>query len=125
MWQQDRMGWQGARAASQRPLPKPIKMHAPVGTRPVTSLLMRNDVWHCSGCGYHVCCCAQKPVDENGNDYKRRDGELMGDYLARMMRQDKVKAQLQVQAEYMMRIAHARADVEAPSRFYDLQKPLR
>lgn len=58
----------GARMAQRRPLPKPRKMHGPVGT-PVDRWAMTPDpLKHhqggtCRGCGYHVCSCErQRPV---------------------------------------------------------------
>lgn len=43
--------WDAARAASRRPLPRPRKLHGPVGATP------RTDYGEpaCQGCGYHVC----------------------------------------------------------------------
>ena len=61
--------WHMARVASRRQLPKPRKMHGPVGERPSDHEHYRNGVlhesrdreYHCNDCGYHVCSC--KPVE--------------------------------------------------------------
>ena len=88
--------WDMARSASERPLPKPRKMHGPMGT-PVRQLidalgledarfgepsnsfnLRRLDRVHdgindwidqcCAECGHHVCSCeAAEPVQQAGS----------------------------------------------------------
>lgn len=72
--------WHMARVASRRQLPKPRKMHGPVGERMDTTQVESvhansragKQCWYgtengdsavtaCNGCGYHVCSC--KPVE--------------------------------------------------------------
>lgn len=46
------MTWDAARAASRRPLPKPRKLHDPVGT-----MYMCTDDKACRNCGHLLCSC--------------------------------------------------------------------
>lgn len=74
------MRWDAARVASRRQLPKPRKMHGPVGERMDTTQVESvhansragKQCWYgtengdsavtaCRDCGYHVCNC--KPVE--------------------------------------------------------------
>lgn len=71
----DMKPWHMARVASRRELPKPRKMHGPVGEKLETPDEGRarypkmKSIWFapgecstCRDCGHHVCSC--KPVDE-------------------------------------------------------------
>lgn len=60
--------WSMARVASRRELPKPRKMHGPVGESFGVEGVpegVRYDA--CRGCGYHVCSC--KPVESFASRY--------------------------------------------------------
>jgi hypothetical protein len=59
-----------AKAASKRPLRKPIKMHGPVGEHKQVhcgdtferSRLDSGEIACCEDCGYHVCSCKRHEV---------------------------------------------------------------
>ena len=52
------MRWDAARLASRRELPKPRKMHGPVGDSSRRGRCMGGTIDdHCLDCGYHVCNC--------------------------------------------------------------------
>lgn len=56
-----------ARLASNRPLPKPRKLHGPVGPDPIALSVSLGGVdWKgCQDCGYHVCGCKPKEAPKS------------------------------------------------------------
>ena len=58
-----RTGWNAAKMASERPLPK-RKVHGPVGAFPDPTAPRFSSDPHCGVCKHHVCNCEQRYVNE-------------------------------------------------------------
>ena len=88
------MRWDAARVASRRPLPKPRKMHGPVGDEALNFRVepgcFGEKRWRrtaddaCEDCGYHVCSCDHTTAIEALREYGVISEVGLYDELTRM-----------------------------------------